>query len=323
MNGMKTNGSRITPLAVASGAIASFDAQVAAPLKILKADINPVQAGSGDPSPENIRPISGWDEIKITNESGEIFEAANIVATESEIKAYYDADLVLKAGTYVFSTDATDSVTLIGAQYYSGSWVNLFTQIGTSRKFTLSRSGKCHFRAELRGSGDLSSNTVSLKQLDERTIELPDTVYGGKLDMLRGRGSNDCVRVRIKDLNWTYQSAQTRFYTTSLTDLIKRPAVTEIPTNFMCECYRPSGFSGYLNGDIAVATSGNVFVKDSNYTDVNDWLADIGDYYIVYPLVIPNALTTNPISMDAYAGSNKIATDSGNTTACYLKGVTS
>lgn len=45
----------------ASGAIASFDDGAdGMPLKSLLVDIEPVQAGSGDPSPENVRPISGW-----------------------------------------------------------------------------------------------------------------------------------------------------------------------------------------------------------------------------------------------------------------------
>ena len=36
------------------------------PLKSLTASIVPVQSGSGDPSPENVRPISGWTEEVIT-----------------------------------------------------------------------------------------------------------------------------------------------------------------------------------------------------------------------------------------------------------------
>lgn len=45
--------------------IATFNG-TANPLKSLSASIVPVQAGSGDPSPTNVRPISGWDEVNIT-----------------------------------------------------------------------------------------------------------------------------------------------------------------------------------------------------------------------------------------------------------------
>lgn len=48
------------------GAIASFNDGADAPLNSLTASIVPVQAGSGDPSPTNVRPISGWTNETIT-----------------------------------------------------------------------------------------------------------------------------------------------------------------------------------------------------------------------------------------------------------------
>jgi len=43
----------------ATGNPATFETNVAKPMKV-QAAFGPVQAGSGDPSPENVRPISGW-----------------------------------------------------------------------------------------------------------------------------------------------------------------------------------------------------------------------------------------------------------------------
>ena len=48
-----------------SGPIASFTTQLAAPVQSLKVSIEPVQSGSGDPSPDNVRPISGWDSVTV------------------------------------------------------------------------------------------------------------------------------------------------------------------------------------------------------------------------------------------------------------------
>lgn len=42
-----------------SGSIASFKSADQAPINSLKIHFFPIQSGSGDPSPENIRPISG------------------------------------------------------------------------------------------------------------------------------------------------------------------------------------------------------------------------------------------------------------------------
>jgi hypothetical protein len=54
-----------TDVHVASGAIATFEGEDL-PLKSLTASIVPVQAGSGDPSPTNVRPITGWTEEVIS-----------------------------------------------------------------------------------------------------------------------------------------------------------------------------------------------------------------------------------------------------------------
>lgn len=53
--------------ATASGAVASFsDGAEDVPMDSCLVDIEPVQSGSGDPSPSNIRPISGWDTVNVT-----------------------------------------------------------------------------------------------------------------------------------------------------------------------------------------------------------------------------------------------------------------
>ena len=51
----------------ASGAVAHFiDGADDIPMKSVKVNIEPVQSGSGDPSPDNVRPITGFDSVKVT-----------------------------------------------------------------------------------------------------------------------------------------------------------------------------------------------------------------------------------------------------------------
>ena len=54
------------PHDTASGSIANFPDGAAMPVRDLSVDIEPVQAGSGDPSPENVRPISGHTDADVT-----------------------------------------------------------------------------------------------------------------------------------------------------------------------------------------------------------------------------------------------------------------
>lgn len=74
----------------ASGATASFtDGADNMPVKRLVVAINPVQAGSGDPAPDNVRPISGWT-------------GANVVVSPTQDAAdgtTYSLDWQTEAGT--------------------------------------------------------------------------------------------------------------------------------------------------------------------------------------------------------------------------------
>ena len=49
-----------------SGSIVSFEGDETTAIKSLTAQIVPKQSGSGDPSPSNVRPISGWDAVNVT-----------------------------------------------------------------------------------------------------------------------------------------------------------------------------------------------------------------------------------------------------------------
>lgn len=57
--------SQLEVTGTASGAIATFSDGADAPTKSCIATIVPKQAGSGTPSPENERPISGWESVSV------------------------------------------------------------------------------------------------------------------------------------------------------------------------------------------------------------------------------------------------------------------
>ena len=57
----------------ASGAIASFPDGSAAPIKSIIINIEPVQSGEGDPSPTNIRPITGWTGANVVRKNANLW----------------------------------------------------------------------------------------------------------------------------------------------------------------------------------------------------------------------------------------------------------
>lgn len=72
------------------GPIVSFETNIAAPLVSLEAQIVAQQSGSGTPSPENVRPINGFDKVIITN---------NDIDTEIDLpETVYGGKLNVKTG---------------------------------------------------------------------------------------------------------------------------------------------------------------------------------------------------------------------------------
>lgn len=60
-----------------SGPVASFHCPTEATIRSLKVHFSPKQEDSGDPSPENVRPIVGWDGVEVEQRGKNLFDANN------------------------------------------------------------------------------------------------------------------------------------------------------------------------------------------------------------------------------------------------------
>ena len=63
----------------ASGAIASFPDGAAMPMESLTVELEPIQEGTGDPSPDNIRPISGRESVTVVRTGINVFDKSEVV----------------------------------------------------------------------------------------------------------------------------------------------------------------------------------------------------------------------------------------------------
>ena len=115
----------------ASGAIASFTTRRAAPIAELTANIVPIQSGTGDPSPTNIRPISGWTGANVHVADGadpHVVDNVYAISWQTEAGTVYGGTLDVVRG--VLSVDGK-LITLTGAE-------TVYSNNGTS-------GGKKHF----------------------------------------------------------------------------------------------------------------------------------------------------------------------------------
>lgn len=162
---------------------------------------------------------------------------------------------------------------------------------------------------------------------ETRSVELDTPIYSGSAEILGGNGLAN-GRKKIKDFGtWIYVASYTGYFQIESRDM-KAPVDNYTPlSGLYCEAYKTGtateAGSGNINGTIAAVISGNsIFlrIKNNNYSDVNDFIRDFGDYYVVYPLATPDPFTFDPApEISSYLGDNNISSDvqGGNTTVEY------
>lgn len=83
-----------------SGSIASFsDGADDVPVKDLTVAIEPVQSGSGDPAPDNVRPITGWTGVNVTRTGKNFLELATVNKIDTDVDVSITEDSITLNGT--------------------------------------------------------------------------------------------------------------------------------------------------------------------------------------------------------------------------------
>lgn len=188
--------SDLTPLEkTASGAIASFDDGSDLPMPKLEVTIEPQQEGSGDPSPTNVRPISGWDEVNVTV-CGKNFFGAKLTDFQNGTAYGLTKYIALRLpyNTYTISTNAPTGNVWVGKETPSG--ISDFSRIydGTSKTVTsdILYIGLASADLETAYSYNTMIEVGSQPTTYEPytgttyTIDLDGTRYGGTLDVVSG-----------------------------------------------------------------------------------------------------------------------------------------
>ena len=318
--------------------IATFNAS-ALPIPSLTVGIEAVQSGTGDPSPTNVRPFSGWSEVNVYDTGKNLF---NIDSEHTTSGATYLYNLKVKPNTtYTMSSNVPQED--VASLYFNGGSTNSNgVWEGQPRTFTSDADGNIiayvRFYASSQGGIDLYTavkNGTYYIQLEEGSFDTeyepfgatytttlkdgqgnPMECYGGELSNVNG-GQNltadatENQKVKLSDLTWTYQSSDERFYCdTPIT--VKRPSSnTELPVYFGCECYKAVPYSSYTNGNITITSSGSMFVKDSNYTDTTTWLNAVGNNNILLPLATPTQIPQDNLAIATQEGTNNLWADTG------------
>lgn len=207
-------------------------------VKSLVAEITPVQSGSGDPSPTNIRPISGRTGLTVTRagknlcsglHQGIINADGTYTAALSRVTNAISAEYgtPVKAGTYTISSPDLDYCTALTknangtvAQSWAGTWNALpFT-------FTVNADSMLFFSCRKSDNSNIDPTAVfaQLESGSTATVSAPyaatypitwqteaGTVYGGTLDVVSGVLTVDTILATVssfvaENANWSNDS---------------------------------------------------------------------------------------------------------------------
>lgn len=152
------------------------------------------------------------------------------------------------------------------------------------------------------------------------SVTFPNTVYGGSHEFVSGSGQSKMASVDLGTLTWTYQSSNTRFYTDELENLIKKPTVFSDAANAISSHYKIVSWGDFAsaNDAIAVATSGNMFIRDTRYTDAASLKTALSGVQFVYELDEPIEIQLTPQEISTLQGINNVwSNTNADTTIIY------
>ena len=224
--------------------VANFTTNMKAPLKECKVYFNPIQEGNGDPSPDNVRNIIGWDGVNV-------YQSRKNLCDNSKIKKGYFVSAIDRDTTYVMgheisynsSVSVSDYIKVEENSQYTCSFQYMpYSAMGFiffSEKNEESAISSLVFETDIRRSPYtfivpsnckyIRINTINLKDEPQILLELGNTatlyepyqgtttsiswsdnvgtVYGGYVDLAKGELVAEWNEKMINSFDWSYNSS--------------------------------------------------------------------------------------------------------------------
>ena len=130
--------------------------------------------------------------------------------------------------------------------------------------------------------------------------------------------------VDLGTLDYVYSSGM--FTNSDMRNVIKGATSNNMPINGISELYLITSYNSLADKCLAISTAGNIFIKNSAYTDATTFKTAMSGVYLVYELATPTTETadtfTNPQIVDdfgteEYVDNREVAIPVGHETEYY------
>ena len=314
--------------------------------------IEPVQEGSGDPSPDNVRPIVGWDAVSVTGNGKNFINVPEKTATSYGVALTVQNNVVTMDGVTVIQVSnmiTIGKVTLKPGRYtlshkiLSGN-VNGAPTDGTvimldqtqyrtryndpEVTFTVDAEKTFNVNIMYASKGAAYDNFTFSMQLEKSdaptdfepfngqtlTAALPETLYGFDKNWTTGLVTVEWEKVAISGGAVLEAGNTYRLYTT----LTPKAAFKEA----LCDMYKMVGsYTQVTNNDMSfgINSLGQVIVHDSRYGTAADFNAALASnpIQIVYRSNDVHTIQLTPQQLSTLKGTNYIWSDVGETEVVY------
>lgn len=331
----------------ASGPVASFpDGAEGLYMPSLVAEIVPIQAGTGDPSPNNIRSITGRGGvtvyktgINLWDEEWELgiydISTGNKVANNSNIR---NKDLIPVSPntTYTWYNASSNVIRFV---YYDVN-KNRISSVSTTKSgntYSFTTPANCFYMAFYYGAteynNDVSVNYPAsdtayhayqgIEPILEAWGDVAGNIYGGTIDIVSGVLTVTHDILLFPALTWVINSSlngQPAFY--SLNFPGKWPSSSSRPANILSSNYKTVTADqlysqATTDGVISLNGSGAIQLRDFSVSTVSEFLSNNANTQLVYEKQNPQTYQLTPQQVQTILGRNNIYSDSGNCSVTY------
>ena len=326
-----------------TGPIVTCNPVAGYPLHVVS-QIVPVQEGEGDPSPDNVRPITGWTGMNLWHSGKNLISSLKKGYYRTDFKLYAPTSTIyvsfsepLHAGKYTISfSKNVNLVRYFTAKKNASATTSILETdpidtnlavINLDEDDILYISFRLYSNAPWDGTVQMEYGNKTSPYEPYKghvvTLEFGQTVYSGTLDWNTGVLTIDHFGRTYThlDMFYPYSSNGAFSFATKLLDF--KGKLNPITTKWMCDTLIPESYN-YAGANKKIYSVGTDSGSDAMYfrldnnqeATVEDFKTWIGQHptTVVADLRTPFSIQLTPTEILALPGTNTIYTDTGDTT---------